>query len=137
MYVHYMQAGIDAMKGKDYPGAVKSFDQAAASGTSQDAVTANYYAAFAFLSMSTPNFDKAREYGLKAVAGAPESPEANYAVGEAYAGTFSTSQRPDDKQKAIDYLTKADTYAKAANNSALAQKAEAQIKNLTSLNQSN
>ena len=47
--LHFMQAGVDQMKAKDFASAVKSFDQAATSGNSQDRVTANTYAAFAYL----------------------------------------------------------------------------------------
>lgn len=135
MGIHYLQTGINAMQAKDYATAVKNFDQAAAEGNPQDAVTANTYSAFAYLSMSTPDYDKARDYGLKAVAGAPDNPQANYALGEAYAGTYVKSQRADDKKKAIDYLTNAQKYAQAAGNADLAQKAAAQIKTISGSNQ--
>jgi tetratricopeptide (TPR) repeat protein len=127
---HYLQAGSDAMNAKDFPGALKYFDQAAASGSPSDAVTANTFAAFAILRMDKPDFNKAKGYAMKAVTAAPDDPQANYAAGIAYAGIYSSSQNKDDKTQALNYLKKSDQLAKAAGNEALALQVEAQIKNI-------
>ena len=64
---HYLAAGNDAMKAADYAGALKDFDQAASAGSAPEAVTANTFAAFAIMSGKKPDYDKAKEYALKAV----------------------------------------------------------------------
>ncbi len=127
---HYLQAGSDAMNAKDYDGALKDFDQAANTASGQDAVTANIFAAFAILKMEKPDYGKAKGYAMKAAMADPDSPQANYAVGIAYAGLFASSRDGNDKAQALQYLRKADTLAKAAGNEALAAQVEAQIKNL-------
>lgn len=127
---HWLRIGADALTAKKFDDAVSAFDKAAAAGNSADAVTANTYAAFAILQMPKPDYAKARDYALKALATAPQDAQANYAAGVAFAGVYSSSQKSDDKKQALDYLNKADQYAKAAGNTALATQVEAQIKNV-------
>ncbi len=128
---HYMQLGSDAMTANDFPTAAKNFDQAAATASGQDAVTANTLAAFAILRETKPDYGKARDYAQKAVTGAPGDANANFTLGLAYAGVFATSNKSDDKTQALNYLNKADQLAKAGGNEGLALQIEAQIKNIS------
>ena len=127
---HYLGAGNDAMKAADYAGALKDFDQAASAGSAPDAVTANTFAAFAIMSMPKPDYGKAKDYALKAVAGSPDDVQANYAAGVSYANIYETSKKSDDKTQALIYLKKSDELAKAGGNEGLALKIESQIKNI-------
>lgn len=131
MAQHYLQAGSDAMTASDYAGALKDFDQAAAAaGSGPDAVTANTFAAFAVMKMDKPDYVKAKDYATKAVNGAPQDAQANYALGIAYAGIYNSSKKADDKTQALTYLKKSDDLAKAAGNEGLALQIETQIKNI-------
>jgi tetratricopeptide (TPR) repeat protein len=130
MAQHYLQIGADDLNAKKFNDALAAFDQASSQGNAGDAVTANTYASFAILQMDKPDYAKARDYALKALASSPNDAQANYAAGVAYAGIYSSSQKSDDKKQALDYLNKADEYAKAAGNTALASQVEAQIKNV-------
>ncbi len=127
---HYIQLGNEAMSAKNFADALKDYDQAAATGDPKVTVTANTGAAFAVLSMDKPDYQKAHDYAAKAVAAAPNDPQANYAAGVSMAGIFANSKKATDKQQALDYLNKADQLAKAAGNTALALQIENQIKNL-------
>jgi TonB family protein len=130
---YHLRLGSDAMQASHFPAAVKEFDLAAAAGSPPDALTANTLAAFAILRMTksdTPDYAKAKDYALKAVAAAPDDPNANFAVGIAYADIYNASQKKDDLTAALNYLKKSDELAKAAGNQSLAQQIEAQIKNL-------
>ena len=131
MATHYLQTGVDALKAKKYADAVSAFQLAADQGDPDSTVTADTYASFAILQSDTPNYAQARDLALKALAVKPDDPQANYAAGVAYAGVFATSRNGDDKKQALAYLNKADQYAKAAGNAALASQAEAQIKTLS------
>lgn len=128
---HYLQLGSDAQNAGDFATAAKNFDQAAAVSTGQDAVTANTLAAFAVMRETKPDYGKGKEYAQKAVTGAPNDAQANFALGLAYYGTYATSNKADDKTQALTYLNKADQLAKAAGNEGLALQIEAQIKNLS------
>jgi TonB family protein len=128
---HYLKGGSDAMTAGDFPTAAKDFDQAAASATGQDAVTANTFAAFAVMREAKPDYSKAKDYAQKAVTGAPDDAQANFALGLSYYGSYASSNKPDDKSQALTYLNKADQLAKAAGNEGLALQIEAQIKNLS------
>jgi TonB family protein len=130
MSQHYLQLGSDAMTAGDFPTAAKNFDLAAGSSSGQDAVTANTFAAFAVMRESKPDYSKAKDYAQKAVTGAPDDAQANFALGLAYFGTYTTSNKSDDKTQALTYLNKADQLAKAAGNEGLALQIEAQIKNV-------
>ncbi|HEX8806213.1 MAG TPA: tetratricopeptide repeat protein [Candidatus Aquilonibacter sp.] len=129
---HYLQLGSDAMTANDFPTAAKDFDQAAAASTGQDAVTANTFAAFAVMRQAKPDYGKAKDYAQKAVTGAPDDPQANFALGLAYYGTYASSGNSNnsDKTQALTYLNKADQLAKSAGNEGLALQIEAQIKNI-------
>ena len=126
---HYLQAGSDAMTAKDFATALKDFDQAASAGSAPEAVTANTAAAFAIMRMDKPDYAKAKDYATKAVTAAPQDAQANYALGIAYAGIYSSSRKSDDKTQALNYLKKSDELAKAAGNEGLALQIESQIKN--------
>ncbi len=128
---HLIQAGSDALNAKNYADALKDFDQAATLGDQQVAVTANTLAAFAIYRMDKPDYAKAKTYADKAVAAAPNDPQANFAEGVAYAGIYATSKSDSDKKQALSYLTKADTLAKAAGNLQLASTIESQLKTLS------
>ncbi|MGD0968691.1 MAG: tetratricopeptide repeat protein [Candidatus Aquilonibacter sp.] len=127
---HYLRAGNDAMQANDYASALKDFDQAASAGSAPEAVTANTLAAFAILKMEKPDYAKAKDYATKAVAGAPQDAQANYALGIAYFGIYTSSKKSDDKTQALTYLKKSDDLAKAAGNEGLALQIENQIKNI-------
>jgi TonB family protein len=131
MSQHYLQLGSDAMTAGDFPTAAKNFDLAAASASGQDAVTANTFAAFAVMREAKPDYGKAKDYAQKAVTGAPDDAQANFALGLAYYGTYASSNKSDDKTQALNYLNKADQLAKAAGNEGLALQIEAQIKNIS------
>ena len=127
---HFLQAGTDAMTAKNYDEALKDFDQAAASGDSQVAVTGNTLAAFAIYRMDKPDYKKGKAYADKAVAAAPTDAQANFAEGIAYAGIYATSRSDDDKKQAVSYLNKADDLAKAAGNTQLSLNIEATLKQI-------
>jgi Flp pilus assembly protein TadD len=127
---HYLRAGNDAMQANDAATALKDFDQAASAGSAPEAVTANTLAAFAILKMDKPDYAKAKDYATKAVAGAPQDAQANYALGIAYFGIYTSSTKSDDKTQALTYLKKSDDLAKAAGNEGLALQIENQIKNI-------
>lgn len=126
---HYLQLGSAALQAKNYAEALKNFDQAAATGDQQVAVTANTQAAFTMLSMDKPDGTKVKAYADKALAIKADSPEANYAEGVAYVLIFVSSKKDDDKKQATTYLTKADGLAKAAGNTSLALQIETFMKN--------
>ncbi len=127
---HYIQLANDAMTAKNYPEALKDYDQAAGTGDPKVTVTANTGAAFAILSMAKPDYQKAHDYAAKAVAVAPNDAQANYAAGVSMLGLYANSKKAADKQQALDFLNKADQLAKAANNTALALQIENQIKSI-------
>ncbi len=125
---YYLSIGADDMQAKKFDDAIQAFDQAAGAGNSADTVTANTYAAFAVLRMEKPDYAKAKAYAAKALAIAPQDANANYAAGVASAGIFGSTHNSSDRTQALDYLNKADQYAKAAGNIGLALQIEAQIK---------
>ena len=90
---HYLQLGNDAMKAATSPAPLKDFDQAAAAGSGQDAVTANTFAAFAIMREPKPDYGKAKDYAHKAVAGSPDDVQANFALGLAYANMLRDEQQ--------------------------------------------
>lgn len=131
MSQYYLRLAADAQNASDFATAAKDFDQAGATGSGQDAVTAYTLAAFAVMRETKPDYGKAKDYAQKAVTGAPEDAQANFALGMAYYGTYASSNKNDDKTQALTYLNKADTLAKSAGNEGLALQIEAQIKNLS------
>jgi TonB family protein len=126
----YLTAGSAALQAKDYPGALKDFDQAAASGDPEVAVTANVQAAFTIIKINPDKADykSMQAYADKALALKPDSPEANFAEGIALVGIASTSHDDATTKKAQAALDKADQLAKAAGNEALALSIEGFIK---------
>ena len=118
----YLKAGVDAATAKNYDEALKDFDQAAAQGDPQVAVTAYVQAAFTITRMDKPDYKRLQTYADKALALKPDDPEANYAEGIAIVGTGG------DKSKALAALNKADSLAKAAGNDALSLAIEKFIK---------
>ena len=128
---HELELGSDAVQAKQYADALKDFDQAAdAGGTEADTVTANTYAALAIMKMDKPDYEKAKDYALKAVAASPSDPTANFYTGIAYANIYVSSHKSDDRTQALNYLNKADQLAKAAGNIGLSLQIENQIKNV-------
>ncbi len=127
---HLLKAGSDAMTAKNYPEALKDFDQASSLNDPQVAVTGSTLAAFAIFRMDKPDYAKAKTYADKAVAGNPNDAQANFAEGIAYAGVYATSHSDADKKQALSYLNKADSLAKAAGNTELASNIEATLKNI-------
>jgi hypothetical protein len=124
-----LQKARDARTAKDYPGAVAFYDQAAASGNQDIAVTAYAEAALALQSEATPDYTKVKAYADKALAIKPDDALANYAEAVAYTGTFfKVSHKDSDKQLANSYAQKAITYARAAGNEALALSIESFVK---------
>lgn len=124
----YLQSGAAAIEAKDYPGALKDFDLAAAQGDPDVAVTANVQAAFTVIKTEKPDYKQMQAYAEKALAIKPDSPEANYAEGIALTGDYANTHDDATKKKAMDALTKADGLAKAAGNEALALSIEGFIK---------
>jgi tetratricopeptide (TPR) repeat protein len=127
---HYLEAGSQQLNSGKYPDALKSFQQAAAAGNPDAAVTANTYAALAIFKMDKPDYQQAKSYAEKAVAAKPSDPLANFAEGIAYEGLYATTRNQDDRQQALSYLNKADQLAKAAGNTTLSTQIESQIKNM-------
>jgi tetratricopeptide (TPR) repeat protein len=127
---HYLELGNDAMKAKNFPEALKDYDQAAASGDPKVGVTANTSAAFALMQMDKPDYAKAHDYAMKAYNAAPTDATAAYAAGVSQVGIYANSKKASDKQQALDLLNKADQLAKAANNTGLALQIENQIKTI-------
>ena len=125
---YYLNKANAAMQAKDYPTALSAYDQVVNSTDTQVSVTANTGAAFASMQGAKPDYNKAKGYALKAVQGAPDNPEANFAVGLAYQGIYVSSSHGDgDKQTALTYLKKAEDAAKAAGNDRLASQIDKQI----------
>ncbi|MDE2482949.1 MAG: energy transducer TonB [bacterium] len=127
---HYLTLGNQAMAAKNFTEALKDFEAADAQAGSLVAVTANTGAAFAELSMEKPDYAKARDYAMKAVAAGPNDATANFAAGISWTGVYSTSHKSSDKQQAVTFLNKADQLAKAAGNTQLSAQIENQLKNI-------
>ena len=125
---HYLQLGVDASKAKEHDQAIKYFEQAAATGDPQVEVTAYAQAAFESASVDKPDWSKVKGYADKALAIKPDDAAANFAEGIALTGQYATNQKSDTKAQAVDYLNKADNYAKAEGNQALAQQIESFMK---------
>ncbi len=107
----YLKAGVDAANAQNYDEAFKDFDQAAAQGDPEVAVTANTQAAFVVAKMDKPDYKQMQAYADKALALKP-----NDAAGE-----FRRRHRADrangrpshddaQKKKAADALNKADRW---------------------------
>ena len=125
----YLKMGADAATAQQYDAALKDFDQAAAQGDPEVAVTANVQAAFVITKTSKPDYKKMQSYADKAIALKPDDPQANFAEGIALTGQWVQSRDDAQKRKALDALNHADSLAKAAGNEALALSIETFIKN--------
>lgn len=124
----YLKMGVDAAVAKNYPDALKNFDQAAATGDPDVAVTADTQAAFVIAKMDKPDWKQMQSYADKAIALKPNDAPANYAEGIALAGQWAASHDDATKKKALDALNKADSLAKQSGNEALSLQIETFIK---------
>jgi tetratricopeptide (TPR) repeat protein len=120
--------GVDAAAAKNYPEALKNFDQAAATGDPEVAVTADTQAAFVIAKMDKPDWKQMQSYADKAIALKPNDAPANYAEGIALTGQWAASHDDATKKKALDALNKADSLAKQSGNEALSLQIETFIK---------
>ncbi|MBV8280784.1 MAG: energy transducer TonB, partial [Candidatus Eremiobacteraeota bacterium] len=114
-----LNAGVDAANAKNYDEAFKDFDQAAAGGDPEVAVTAYTQAAFLVARMDKPDYKRMQAYADKALALKPNDAAANFAEGIALTGQWASSHDDGTKKKAADALDKADQQAKAEGNEAL------------------
>lgn len=126
----YLKNGVDASTSKNYAEALKDFDQAAALGDPEVAVTANVQAAFVITKMDKPDWKQMQAYADKAVALKPDDPLANFADGVAQANLAVQSRDDSLKKKAVDTLNKADTLAKQAGMTSLSLQIESTLKSL-------
>jgi TonB family protein len=124
----FLKMGIDAAAAKNYPEALKNFDQAAAGGDPEVAVTADTQAAFVIAKMDKPDWKQMQSYADKAIALKPNDAPANYAEGIALTGQWAASHDDATKKKALDALNKADALAKQSGNEALSLQIETFIK---------
>ena len=123
-----IKAGEAAANAKDYPTALRDFDQAAASGDPAIEVTANVDAAFAVSHEAKPDYKAMQCYADKAIALQPNNAAANFAEGIALAHQWTVSHDEGTKSKAADALKRADQDAKASGNEALSLQIETFIK---------
>jgi TonB family protein len=123
-----LKAGLDAANSKNYDQAFKDFDQAAAQGDPEVAVTANTQAAFLVAKTDKPDYKRMQAYADKALALKPDDAQANFAEGIALTGQWASSHDDSTKKKAVDTLTKADQQAKQEGNEALSLQIETFIK---------
>jgi len=126
--VSLIKSGQAAMEAKDYTTALGDFDQAAASGDSDIAVTAYTEAALAIAQSPKPDYKRMQAYAEKAIAIKPDDALANFAEGIALTGQWATSHDDDTKKKAAAALDKADQQAKADGNVALSLQIESFVK---------
>ncbi|HEY1883987.1 MAG TPA: TonB family protein [Candidatus Cybelea sp.] len=124
-----LKSGQAAVAAKDSETALKDFDQAAALGDPQIAVTANVSAAFAVAQSAKPDYKRMQSYADKALALQPNNAQANFAEGIALTGQWAGSHNDGIKKQAADALAKADQQAKADGNEALALQVETFVKN--------
>ncbi len=123
-----LKAGVDAANAKNYETAFKDFDQAAAGGDPEVAVTAYTQAAFLVAKMDKPDYKRMQAYADKALALKPNDAAANFAEGIALTGQWVSSHDDGTKKKAADALDKADQQAKAEGNEALSLQIESFVK---------
>ncbi|MGC1381950.1 MAG: energy transducer TonB [Candidatus Baltobacteraceae bacterium] len=123
-----LKSGQDAMKAKDTATALKDFDQAAAQGDPEVAVTANILAAFTVGQSAKPDWKQMQAYAEKALALKPDNAQANFAEGVALTGQYLSGHDESMKKKASDALAKADQEAKTEGNEALSLQIETFVK---------
>lgn len=115
----YIKLGQAELAEKHVSEAVAEFEKAAALGDPKITVVAYASAAFANLSGDKPDYDKAKAFADKALAINPNDAASNYAQGIALFGQSIAFHRDDLKDQAKAALTKAEGFAKAANDEAL------------------
>lgn len=128
MGVSLIKSGQAAQAAKDTTTALNDYDQAAALGDPQIAVTANVAAAFAVAQSAKPDYKRMQSYADKAIALQPNNAQANFAEGIALTGQWASSHDDTTKKKAADALDRADQQAKAEGNEALSLQIETFVK---------
>jgi tetratricopeptide (TPR) repeat protein len=123
-----VKAGNAAVEAKDTTTALTDFDQAAALGDPQIAVTANTLAAFAIARSAKPDYKRMQAYAEKAIAIKPNDAAANFADGIALTAQWASSHSDATKKAAAAALDKADQQAKADGNEALSLQIETFVK---------
>jgi tetratricopeptide (TPR) repeat protein len=123
-----IKSGEAAVDAKDYTTAIGDFDQAAAAGDPDMAVTANTQAALAVSQTPKPDYKRMQAYAEKALAINPNDALANFALGFAFTGQWASSHDDATKSKATAALAKADQEAKAEGNETLALQIETFVK---------
>jgi len=126
--VSLVKSGQAAMEAKDYATALGDFDQAAATGDPDIAVTANTEAALAIAQSPKPDYKRMQAYAEKALAIKPDDALANFVDGIALTGQWASSHDDNTKKAAAAALDKADQQAKADGNVALSLQIESFIK---------
>jgi TonB family protein len=128
MGVSLIKSGQAAQAAKDTTTALNDYDQAAALGDPQVAVTADVAAAFAVAQSAKPDYKRMQSYADKAIALQPNNAQANFAEGIALTGQWASSHDDTTKKKAADALDRADQQAKAEGNEALSLQIETFVK---------
>ncbi|MBV9149049.1 MAG: tetratricopeptide repeat protein [Candidatus Eremiobacteraeota bacterium] len=120
---------VQSMQAGKYDDAVKLYEQAA----QQDptiAVTAYAQAALAIGKMDKPDFNRMKTEADRAVALNPNDPTANFAQGVALIQLSVSNNNRAQKNQGMDALNKADSEAKAAQNTQLSNAIENFIKSV-------
>jgi TonB family protein len=122
----YLQQGQAAQKAGKFAEAIAAFEQAAKSGGTQAQVTGYTSAAFAVSAMlnaqknppTVADYAKMKTYADKALAAAPNDPQANFAEGIALGGEYIVGGKSDAslKTQALAALNKAKSLAQGAGN---------------------
>lgn len=128
MATYFIKAGQAAADAKDTTTALSDFDQAAAQGDPELAVTANTQAALAIAQTAKPDFKQMQTYAEKALAIKPNDALANFAEGVALTAQWAANHDDATKKRAADALNKADQQAKADGNEALSLQIETFVK---------
>jgi TonB family protein len=123
-----LKMGVDAANAKNYDQAFKDFDQAAAGGDPEVAVTAYTQSAFLVAKMDKPDYKRMQAYADKALALKPNDAQANFAEGVALTAQWASNHDDGMKKRATDALDKADQQAKAEGNEALSLQIESFVK---------
>lgn len=134
MATNYIKAGQAAVEAKDTATALNDFNQAAAQGDPDLAVTANTQAALAVAQSAKPDYKQMQTYAEKALAIKPNDAVANFAEGIALTAQWAASHDDATKKKAADALNKADQEAKAEGNESLSLQIETFVKKNLSAN---